>query len=192
MGYVSKIAELYPLQGEWVEEDYFSLPDTNRFMELSEGRLIMPPHPTFRHQMIVQKLFLKFNNFVEANHLGMVCLAPLPVRLWPGKIREPDILFIAKEHYNRIKEEFCEVPDLVVEVTSPGTKQTDRREKKKEYAQAGVKEFWLVDSEKGIIEVYVLKNKGYQLAGRYGADNVATSSFLSGLAIKVEEILFRL
>jgi len=44
---VTELAELFPRQKEWTEEDYFALPDTNRYVELSEGRLIMPPHPTY-------------------------------------------------------------------------------------------------------------------------------------------------
>lgn len=47
------VAELFPSQGQWTEEDYFSLPDTNRYLELSEGRLIMPPHPTYGHQTVL-------------------------------------------------------------------------------------------------------------------------------------------
>ena len=42
------------------------------------------------------------------------------VRLWPGKIREPYLIFVAREHCERIKERFSEVPDLVVKVTSRG------------------------------------------------------------------------
>ena len=40
-----EVAELYPPQGQWTEEYYFALPDTNRYVELSEGRLITPPPP---------------------------------------------------------------------------------------------------------------------------------------------------
>lgn len=189
MGYVAKIAELYPAQGEWTEEDYFFLPDTNRLIELSEGRIIMPPHPTSTHQMVVQKLFLKFNAFVEANQSGVVYFAPLPVRLWPGKIREPDIFFVAGEHRDRVKEQFCEAPDLVVEVTSPGTKRADRGEKKKEYARAGVKEYWLVDPDQKVIEIYVLQRGKYKLAGKHGAGRIASSSLLTGLQVAVDEVM---
>ncbi|MCS6964593.1 Uma2 family endonuclease [Thermoflexus sp.] len=58
----------------------------------------------------------------------MFRIAPLPVRLWPGKIREPNLFFIAKEHTDRIGEQACGVPDLVVEVTSPSTARVDRVE----------------------------------------------------------------
>ncbi len=60
-----EVAELYPPQGQWTEGDYFSLPETNRLVELSEGRLIIPPHPTYTHQTVLQNLFLRLNAFVE-------------------------------------------------------------------------------------------------------------------------------
>jgi len=112
------VAELYPPQGQWTEEDYFSLPDTNRYLELSEGRLIMPPRPTRSHQVAVEELYVRLRAFVQEQGLGEVHLAPLPVRLWPGKIREPDVFFIGKEHAARIGERVVGVPDLVVEVIS--------------------------------------------------------------------------
>jgi Uma2 family endonuclease len=132
------VAELFPPQGQWTEREYFSLPDTNRYLELSEGRLIMPPHPTRSHQVAVEELYIRLRAFVHERGLGEVHIAPLPVRLWPGKIREPDIFFIAKEHAERIGEQVCGVPDLVVEVLSPATRETDRGEKFFEYAKAGV------------------------------------------------------
>lgn len=121
-----EVAQLWPPQGQWTEADYFALPDTNRLIELSEGELIMPAHPTETHQRIVGLLYRLLHAFVEERDLGTVRFAPLPVRLWLGKIREPDILFVAKEHADRIGEQVYGPPDLVVEVTSSSTWRTDR------------------------------------------------------------------
>ncbi len=85
------VAQLFPPQGQWTEADYFALPDTNRHVELSEGKLVMPPHPTYRYQYVVLRLARRLQEFAEQNNAGEVCIAPLPVRLWPGKIREPDV-----------------------------------------------------------------------------------------------------
>lgn len=59
-----EVAQLWPPRGQWTEADYFSLPDTNRFIELSEGALVMPPHPTDTHQRIVLCLVRVFDDFV--------------------------------------------------------------------------------------------------------------------------------
>ncbi len=184
-----EVAQFYPPQGQWTEEDYFALPETNRYAELSEGRLIVPPHPTNRHQAAVMELAFRLYRFVRERDLGIVRLAPLPVRLWAGKIREPDIFFVAKEHADRIGEQVCGVPDLIMEVISPGTKKTDRIEKFVEYARAGVGEYWIVDPEERSIEVYYLQEGVYSLLGKFGPGQTASSALLSGFQVPVDEAL---
>jgi hypothetical protein len=73
----AKVAELFSRQGEWTESEYFALPETNRYLELSEGRLIMPPHPTNTHQSAVGRLYRWLDEFVQERNLGIVRLAPL-------------------------------------------------------------------------------------------------------------------
>jgi Uma2 family endonuclease len=182
------IAQLFPPQGQWTEDDYFALPEVNRHLELSEGRLIMPPHPTFTHQTVVQQIFLKLNAFVEEKELGIVRFAPLPVRLWPGKIREPDVFFISSEHQDRLGERVCGVPDLAVEVISPGTRRVDRHEKPYEYAKAGVAEFWLVDPDAQTVEVYTLEEGAYELLGKFGPGETACSRLLKSFKLPVDEL----
>lgn len=185
------VAELFPPQGQWTEADYFALPDTNRLVELSEGRLIMPPHPSYAHQEALKRLFVRLNAFVEENGLGTVQLAPLPVRLWPGKVREPDILFLAKEHADRAGEQHFGVPDLIMEVTSPGTRKTDRGEKYFEYARARVWEYWLADPDKQVIEVYSLQESVYEPVGRFVSGETVRSELLPGFHVDVSEVFQR-
>jgi len=182
------VAEFYPPQGKWTEADYFALPETNRYVELSEGRLIMPPHPTRSHQIAVEELYIRLHAFLQERGLGEVHIAPLPVRLWPGKIREPDIFFISKGHVDRIGEKTCGVPDLVMEILSPGTQEIDRGEKFFEYAQARVMEYWLVDRDKGRIDGYTLRGSAYELMESYKLGETACSGLLSGFEVLVDEV----
>lgn len=184
----TEVANLFPRQGEWTERFYFALPDTNHFMELSEGRLIMPPHPTNRHQVTVLELAVRLREFVRERGLGDVRVAPLPVRLWPGKVREPDVFFIAKDHEDRIDEQYCGVPDLVVEVLSPGTRDADRGEKFLEYAQAGVQEYWIVDPDDRMIEVYTLKGQSFQLYDKFASGDTLNSHLLTGFEAGLDEL----
>lgn len=59
-----ELAQLWPPRGQWTEADYFALPDTNHFIELSEGELITPPHPTHTHQLTVFELATRMRTFV--------------------------------------------------------------------------------------------------------------------------------
>ena len=184
-----EVAQLWPPQGQWTEADYFALPDTNRLVELSEGELIMPPHPTHTHQLIVLELATRMRAFAQKHDLGLVQIGPLPVRLWPGKIREPDILFVAKEHSDRIGEQVYGPPDLVVEVLSPSTRRTDRLEKTMEYAQAGVMEYWIVDPHGQTVEVFILREGVYELLGKWGRGEEAASEVLAGFRVALDEVL---
>jgi len=184
----TEVAELFPRQREWTEDLYFQLPDTPRIVELSERQLIVPPHPTHTHQRIVARLFVVLNSFVEARQLGVAQFSALPVRLWPGKIREPDILFLLREHADRIHEQYWGVPDLAIEVISPNTRKADREDKFLEYAQAGVQEYWLVDSEAETIEVYALRNQVYELFSKAGKAETARSWLLEGFQVQADEV----
>jgi len=108
-----------------------------------------------------------------------------------GKIREPDILFVANEHQDRIGEKVFGVPDLVVEVISPATHEVDRGEKFFEYAQAGVREYWLVDPKKHTVEVYVLQGRAYEPLGKFGSGERARSEIIPGFEVEVDELFQR-
>ncbi len=191
----TEIARLFPLQGEWTEEKYFALPETNHIVELSNGRLVMPDLPTDSHQFAVGELFAAIHSFARKHKLGQARVAPLSVHLWEGKIREPDVVFMSAEHADRIEEDYWGVPDLAIEVISPrrehssGTENTDRKEKFKEYAQAGVPEYWLVDTQNRTIEVYVLREGKYNLLGKWGVGEVARSEILPNFEVPVAAVI---
>lgn len=190
-----KIADLFPPQGQWTESDYFALPETNRIVELSDGKVVIPDMPTTSHQYAVVEFCAHLRAFVREHNLGHVLVAPLPVRLWHGKIREPDVVFLSREHEDRRGEEFWGVPDLVTEVISPrtphssGTESTDRNKKFQEYAEAGVQEYWLVDPAQRVIEVYSLREGAYHSVGRWVWGETARSDLLPGFEIPVSAII---
>jgi Uma2 family endonuclease len=187
-GLTLEVLELFPRQGKWTERYYFSLPETNKVVELSEGRLIITPAPTTEHQEISSKLHLLVGNFVLSNNLGKVCYSPLDVRLWPGTIRQPDIVFMSNEHKDRITEKYWGVPDLVMEILSESTEGQDRAVKFYEYRVAGVLEYWIVDPSRKAIEVFVLDQGAYKLLGKWGAGEIAHSKVLAGFQVAVDDV----
>jgi len=187
-----EILEFFPYQGEWSEAEYLELAaNTNRVVELSEGHLEVHDMPTDFHQLIVVRLISILYPFVLARKLGHVRVSPLPVRLWPGKFREPDLIFMSNQHASRIGEQFWECPDLVVEVLSEGSRNLDRVQKKAEYARAGIPEYWIVDPQTRTVEVYRLENEQYALHHTLTPGDRLTSHQFPGLELSIEELFAR-
>ena len=96
---------------------------------------------------------------------------------------------MTRGHEDRIGEQVYGVPDLVVEVTSAHSRETDYGEKMGEYERAGVMEYWVVDPEEGTISVYVLREEGYKLLGRWEKGQLARSEVLGGFEVAVGDVL---
>jgi len=158
-------------------------------IELSEGCLEFLPIPTPFHQRIAQFLFEILKAWVVARALGEVFIAPLPVRLWAGKMREPDVVFVRPGRiFNRHRPPAG--ADLAFEVVSPGEENRERDLKKKraEYAAAGIAEYWIVDPQENRITVFTLEGSEYRVHGEFGPGTQATSVLLVGFAVDVAAI----
>ena len=178
---------LPPDQGHWREEEYLAL-DTNRLIEYSHGRLEVLPMPTFSHQRLVAFLYRSLMGFIEERGLGVVMFAPLRIQLWRGKFREPDIVFMATEHADRLDEQFWHGADLVMEVVSPDDSGQDLVTKRREYAQAGIPEYWIVDPTQRSTTVLTLDGQSYALHGEFDEGAVATSVLLEGFTVSVRAV----
>lgn len=99
------VAQLFPAQGEWSEAEYLAL-DTNHLVEFSQGYVEFLPMPTLSHQLIVLFLYKALDLFVSAGSFGRVLVAAYKVRLWEGKFREPDVIFVKTENLSRMGEQF--------------------------------------------------------------------------------------
>jgi Uma2 family endonuclease len=128
-------------------DEFLALGDDTTHAEWVGGEAILIMPPNIRHQDIVSFLITLLRLFVDSLSLGRVLAAPTEMRLIPGKLsREPDILFVARDSLPRLTGQRLEGPaDLVVEVVSEESATRDRRDKFQEYAQAGVREYWLID-----------------------------------------------
>ena len=186
-----EIAQLFPAQGQWSEEEYLAL-DTNRLVEFSHGQTEVLPMPTQSHQLLVIALFALLRSFVRTRKLGTALLAPMRVQLWPGKYREPDILFMRTEHDDRRTERRWFGADLVMEVVSPDDPARDLVIKRREYAQAGIPEYWIVDPTRKSISVLTLSGQTYALHGAFDEDAVATSVLLDGFTVNVRAVFAEL
>lgn len=183
-----EIARLFPLQGEWSEQDYLSLPNNAR-IELVQGRLVFSPMPTITHQIIIAFLYQRLIAYLENTYSNaLVLFASVPVRLAKGLLREPDILVLLKGLASQKEDKFVEQPDLVVEVLSPGNRENDLIEKRAEYAAAKIPEYWIVDPIGKTVTVLTLRRGQYREHGVFVAGTVATSRLLPGFEVSVSDL----
>ena len=155
-----------PEQGHWTYRDYATLLDDKHKYEIIDGVLYMAPSPDEWHQTTVGRLFRFLAAHVEDKEIGRVYMAPFDVELAPDAVVQPDVLVILNEHRERITmSRIVGAPDLVIEVSSPGTVSYDRREKQDAYARAGVPEYWIVDPATHTIDVLVLEDTAFRLLG---------------------------
>jgi Uma2 family endonuclease len=184
------VAMLFPAQGHWSEEEYLDL-DTNQPVEFSSGYVEILPMPTTFHQRIVAFLYNTLLAFTAAGRLGEVLFAPLRVQLWAGKYREPDLVFMRAENRSRITKDYWIGADLILEVVSDDgdVRRRDLIIKRREYAQAGIPEYWIVDPQLERITVLWLEGTTYSVHGEFPKGTQATSRLLPGFAVDVTAAL---
>jgi Uma2 family endonuclease len=182
------LALMFPLQGGWTVDDYLAL-DTGLQVEFTDGFVRVLPMPNLLHQLIVKILFRQLDDFVSARRLGEVLHAPLAVQLASNKFREPDIVFLRPDRMRTLSGQPTGA-DLVVEVVSEGeeNRRRDYVEKRREYAQAGIAEYWIVDPQVREIIVLSLAGHEYREHGTFGRGGTATSPTLEGFQIAVDAI----
>ena len=161
--------------------------DEDTWAEWEEGEVIVLTPASKRHQQLADFLTKVLGTFVEAQGLGLLISAPFLMKTGPELPgREPDLLFIAQEHLERLKDAYLDGPaDLVVEITSPESGERDRGKKFYEYEAGGVREYWLLDPDREQAEFYRLEKGRYRLLYP-SAEGIYRSEVLPGLRLKVD------
>ncbi len=174
-------------------EEYLALPETTLPHELVDGELRVTAAPSTWHQTVLNRVARALEDFVEPGNLGLVFRAPVDVILDPvaGLALQSDIIYIRQDRADIVRERIEGVPDLVVEILSPGTRDYDRTEKSARYAAAGVTEYWLADSENRTIEIRRLDQKPPVTVAVFTVSDALTSPFLPGFALPIAPVFVR-
>lgn len=143
-------------------KDIYALPEGVR-AELLDGKIYYMAPPNRHHQKLVLSLSRIIADYIES-HAGSceVYVAPFAVFLNHSAkdnktYVEPDISVICEQ--NKLTDRGCEgAPDWVIEIVSPGSRKMDYGMKLFEYHSAGVREYWIVDPDKGRIVVWNFEN----------------------------------
>jgi Uma2 family endonuclease len=141
------------------EEEFLALPRGADRLELLDGELVLLGPDLDGTAPVVSALAGILGDWVVWRPPGVVLLAPLEIRVSPGRIVQPDLTVFLRG-ISGAGRPLAALPDLVVEVMS-ARRSHDRIVKRQIYAEAGVPEYWLVDLEERCFEVY----RGAQLIG---------------------------
>jgi len=171
-------------------EEFRQLPDDGKHYELVHGEVHLSPSRSTKHQLILGNTSVSLGTYVRSARLGVLFCAPLDVCLNPDTALQPDLIFISAERVGIVQENFVAgAPELVVEVVSPSTTVHDRVTKLPIYAEAGVPEFWLIDSQARTVEVLKLQGKKYFVDATLAGDQVLTSNLFPGWQLPLRDLL---
>ena len=95
---------------------------------------------------------------------------------------------MAAEHAGRLGEQFWRGADLVMEIVGPDDPERDIVTKRREYAQSGIPEYWIVDPTEASITVLTLQGQEYALHGEFAAGEAASSVLLEGFKVDVGDV----
>jgi len=166
-------------------EEFLAWADEDTLAEWVDGEVVMYTPASKRHQDIGGFLYEVLRAYARPRRLGEVVQAPFQMKLEHG--REPDLLFVAQEHLERLKETYLDGPaDLVVEIISPQSLERDRGAKFAEYEAGGVAEYWLLDPLRRWAEFYQLGEEGRYEIAFIGREGVYHSETLPGFWLRVE------
>ncbi len=162
-------------------------PADGRSREWVDGRVLEMSPASDRHQDLQGFLIALLRCWVEAKRRGIVRSQPFQMKTGAHLAgREPDVLFLASEHLDRLRENHIAGPaDLAIEIVSPESWERDTVEKLREYEEGGVPEYWLIDPKARRFELRVLEDGRYRLV-LADADAIVRSRVLEGLWLNSE------
>lgn len=139
-------------------------------LELVDGEVAVSPSPEPKHSFTEKKLGSLLVQHVEANDLGAM-FGDVDTIFGEHDVRRPDLIFFAKDRLHLVGEKAMEgPPDLCVEIISPSSSKTDRKDKFKQYQAGKVAHYWIVDPTAKTIDGFKLVRGKYVTTGAAKGD----------------------
>ena len=168
-------------------EQYEALPE-NRRAEVFDDVICDMASPSQIHRMLSMELSNILYNYIKRKNGGcQVFSAPFDVKLSdkPLTIVQPDIMIICDK--DKLDGKRCNgAPDFIIEIVSPGNPSDDYIRKLYYYKNAGVREYWIVDSRRKIVTVNDFE--GDIVSVQYSFDSIIKVNIFDDLYISFSDI----
>jgi Uma2 family endonuclease len=184
-------------------EEYLTYDDgTNTRYELVDGVLVEMSLGTGQHGRAIRKIAKALESEAESKEKDWIALQGLVGIAINGSgedsnIRIPDITVLPEAQWDAIADRAGSAtifrdeaaPIAVIEVLSKSTKSVDLTEKRREYAQRGIAEYWLIDTKNSSIRVLFLANDTYTEVGIFQGVMPIVSPSFPGLKLTAAQVL---
>lgn len=181
----------YPYQHKVSLEEFRNLPEGPPDYEFEEGEVIPLARPHERHQQVLIQLSAVLVNYITQQKAGRIW-PEIDVELTERRSYVPDLVYLTQEHLDRMGNDgkIHGTPDLVVEISSPGTVSRDRVTKFNAYLEAGVPWYWIIDPQELTIEEYNRREEGYYWRTKsIEAGDIFRPDLFPGLELNLKEMM---
>ncbi|MBM2813393.1 MAG: hypothetical protein HW421_155 [Ignavibacteria bacterium] len=187
VNYVNELNKYYKTEKQRRQKFYEDVKEETK-AEFINGEIIMHSPVKVKHSLASDFLYNILSIYSNSHSLGKVFHEKIMISLTRNDF-EPDICFFSKEKFKNLKVDQWQLPapDFIVEILSDSTEKIDRGVKFDDYAEHGVKEYWLVDPDEKTVEQYILKNKKYELLFKASDGNIECKT-IKGLKFPVRAI----
>jgi len=172
--------------GRMTADEFYDWLDEDTRAEWVDGEVTVFMPTSNRHYQLIKFLVIVIQAWIDARDLGELWDESFLMRLFIPDRRErvPDLMFVAREHLDRVKPTYLDGPaDLVVEIVSPDSVGRDRGDKFVEYERAGIPEYWLIDPDREQAELYELDPSGRYRLALGGRSGIYRSAALQGFPL---------
>jgi Uma2 family endonuclease len=192
----SSNAEEPDLAGYYNYADYLQW-SFEGMVELINGKIFkMASAPSTKHQTVSLNLAIEIGNYLKKEACKLF-VAPFDVRLSKFKedklidsVVQPDLCIICDE--SKLDDYGCNgAPDLIVEIVSPNNSKYDVDTKFRLYQEAGVMEYWIVQTEMKTVLVYRLQDGVYVGSKPFSEGEIIESPLFPEMKIAVDEVFYR-
>lgn len=161
---------------------------------VAEGAFVELPPESRPNLLLANYLLIKLIEVGVSLELVYTHACEIEVMGKP-RTRYPDVIVIRPEHLALTLSRATITlkmppPQLLVEVVSPGEKnqKRDYEDKRKQYQERGIPEFWLIDPARSVVSVLTLEDGSYKVAVFRGSDRIESEQFKQ-LDLTAQQIL---
>lgn len=178
----------------WTTADLEALPDPSddtRY-EIIDGELFVSTQPSLEHQFACSAACAELRSWSTRTGRGFTFFAPGIILVEDDNVA-PDVIWISNERFRAARgadSKLHEMPELIVEVLSPGASNVrrDREIKLQLYSRRGVSEYWIVDCAARRVEVYRRDGDALRLADTLGAEDELRTDLLPGFILPIGQL----